>query len=33
VRIVELPASHAELVRRPVSARVAAVLIEAIEAA
>lgn len=33
VRIVELPASHAELVRRPVSARVAALLAAAIEAA
>ncbi len=33
VRIVELPASHAELVRRPVSSRVAALLTQAIEAA
>ena len=33
VRIVELPATHAELVRRPVSSRVAALLTEAIEAA
>ncbi len=33
VRIVELPATHAELVRRPVSTRVAALLTEAIEAA
>ena len=33
VRIVELPATHAELVRRPMSARVAALLSEAIEAA
>ncbi|MFT3835338.1 MAG: amino acid adenylation domain-containing protein [Micropruina sp.] len=32
VRIVELPATHAELVRRPVSSRVAALLTEAIEA-
>ena len=31
VRIVELPATHGELVRRPVSARVAALLTEAIE--
>ena len=31
VRIVELPASHAELVRRPMSARVAALLTDAIE--
>lgn len=33
VRIVELPATHAELVRRPVSTRVAALLTEAIGAA
>ncbi len=33
VRIVELPVTHAELVRRPVSAGVAALLTEAIEAA
>ena len=33
VRIVELPATHAQLVRRPASARVAALLAAAIEAA